>query len=173
VFVELMPWSFMPLVSFLNTCCFGKVTGISFIDSTSVAVCHIKRAKGHKTFKGLAGWGKSSVGWYFGFKLPLIINDCGELLAVSLTPGNTDDRKPVPDMTKDLVGKLFGDRGYISQALFESLFERGLELMTKRRKNMSRVIARHFVSFVLDKDRVGGGENGCRGCHSRSLSVLK
>jgi hypothetical protein len=114
-FVELMPWSFMPLVSFLNTCCFGKVTGISFIDSTSVAVCHIKRAKGHKTFKGLAGWGKSSVGWYFGFKLPLIINDCGELLAVSLTPGNTDDRKPVPDMTKDLVGKLFGDRGYISQ----------------------------------------------------------
>jgi hypothetical protein len=151
VFVELMPWSFMPLVSFLNTCCFGKVTGISFIDSTSVAVCHIKRAKGHKTFKGLAGWGKSSVGWYFGFKLPLIINDCGELLAVSLTPGNTDDRKPVPDMTKDLVGKLFGDRGYISQALFESLFERGLELMTKRRKNMKNALMPLLDKILLRK----------------------
>jgi hypothetical protein len=150
-FVELMPWSFMPLVSFLNTCCFGKVTGISFIDSTSVAVCHIKRAKGHKTFKGLAGWGKSSVGWYFGFKLHLIINDCGELLAVSLTPGNTDDRKPVPDMTKDLVGKLFGDRGYISQALFESLFERGLELMTKRRKNMKNPLMPLLDKILLRK----------------------
>ena len=63
-FVELMPWSFMALVSFLNTRCFGEVTGISFIDSTSVAVCHVKRAKAHRTFKGLADWGKSSVGWY-------------------------------------------------------------------------------------------------------------
>ena len=72
--------------------------------------------------------------------LHLIINDHGELLAVVLTPGNTDDRKPVPDMTKGLVGKLFGDRGYISQALFESLFERGLELITKRRKNMKNAL---------------------------------
>jgi hypothetical protein len=94
-FVELMPWSFMALASFLTTRCFGTMTGISFIDSTPVTVCHIKRAKAHKTFKGLADWGKSSVGWYFGFKLHLIINEQGELLAVALTPGNTDDRKPL------------------------------------------------------------------------------
>jgi len=150
-FVELMPWSFMALVSFLNTCCFGEVTGISFIDSTSVAVCHLKRAKAHKTFNGLAGWGKSSVGWYFGFKLHLIINDHGELLAAALTPGNTDDRKPVPDMTQDLVGKLFGDRGYISQALFESLFERGLELITKRRKNMKNSLMPLLDKILLRK----------------------
>jgi hypothetical protein len=150
-FVELMPWSFMALVGFLNTCCFGEVTGISFIDSTSVAVCHVKRAKAHKTFKGLAGWGKSSVGWYFGFKLHLIINDLGELLAVSLTPGNTDDRKPVPEMTQDLVGKLFGDRGYISQALFESLFERGLELITKCRKNMKNALMPLLDKILLRK----------------------
>lgn len=150
-FVELMPWSLMALVGFLNTCCFGEVTGISFIDSTSLAVCHTKRAKAHKTFKGLAGWGKSSVGWYFGFKLHLIINDCGELLAAALTPGNTDDRKPVPEMTQDLVGKLFGDRGYISQALFESLFERGLELITKRRKNMKNALMPLLDKILLRK----------------------
>lgn len=150
-FVELMPWSFMALVSFLNTRCLGEVTGISFIDSTSVAVCHIKRAKAHKTFKGLAGWGKSSVGWYFGFKLHLIINDGGELLAACLTPGNTDDRQPVADLTKNLVGKLFGDRGYISQALFESLFERGLELITKRRKNMKNALMPLLDKILLRK----------------------
>jgi hypothetical protein len=74
-FVELMPCSFMGLVSFLNTQCFGAVTGVSFIDSTAVSVCHVKRANANKTFNGLAGWGKASVGWYFGFKLHLMIND--------------------------------------------------------------------------------------------------
>ncbi len=150
-FVELMPWSFMALASFLSTRCFGKVTGISFIDSTPVTVCHVKRAKAHKTFKGLANWGKSSVGWYFGFKLHLIINEQGELLAATLTPGNTDDRKPVPEMTKNLVGKLFGDKGYISQTLFDSLFERGLALITKRRKNMKNSLMPLLDKLLLRK----------------------
>uniref|UniRef100_UPI0002FFE8D4 transposase n=1 Tax=Mastigocladopsis repens TaxID=221287 RepID=UPI0002FFE8D4 len=70
------------------------------------------------------------MGWHFGFKLHLIINDQGQLLAFKLTPANVVreacpkdfDREPVPDMTKDLIGKLFGDRGYISQKLFEQQF---------------------------------------------------
>ena len=150
-FIELMPWSFMALASFLNSKCLGTVTGISFIDATGIEVCHVKRAKSHKTFKGIADWGKSSVGWYFGFKLHLIINDQGELLAAALTPGNTDDRKPVPQMTKNLFGKLFGDRGYISQALFESLFERGLEVITKRRKNMKKTLIPLLDRILLRK----------------------
>ncbi len=96
----------------------GTMTGISFIDSTGIQVCHPCRAHAHKVFEGLIGWGKNGVGWHYGFKLHLVINDCGELLAFKLTPANTDDREPVPDLTKDLIGKLFGDRGYISQALF-------------------------------------------------------
>lgn len=150
-FVELMPWSFMGLVCFLNSCCFGELTGVSFIDSTSLEVCHPNRARAHKTFKGLAGWGKSSVAWYFGFKLHLIINDRGELLSVALTPGNTDDRKPVPEMAKDLVGKLFGDKGYVSQALFQELFERGLELIAKRRKNMKNTLVNLLDKILLRK----------------------
>jgi hypothetical protein len=126
-FVELMPWSLMGLLSFLNTCS-GEMTGISFIDSTSIEVSHPNRARAHKVFKDLAGWGKSSVCWYFGFKLHLIINDRGEILAFALTPGNTDDRKPVPEMAKSLMGKLFSDKGYVSQALFEQLQATGLEL---------------------------------------------
>ena len=76
------------------------------------------------------------MGWFFGFKLHLVVNDQGEILAFQLTPGNVDDRKPVPKMTEKLFGKLFGDRGYISQALFQQLYEEGLMLITSLRKNM-------------------------------------
>ncbi len=76
--------------------------------------------------------GKTPMGWFYSFKLHLIVNKQGELLAVHLTRGNTDDRKPLEDMTQ----KLFGDKGYISRALFQTLFERGLELITALRKNM-------------------------------------
>jgi hypothetical protein len=88
--------------------------------------------------------GKSSMGWFFGFKLHLIVNECGQLLAFRLTPGNTDDRQPIPHMTHGLWGKLFGDKGYLSQSLFETLFQQGLQLVTPLRKNMSnRLIALH------------------------------
>jgi hypothetical protein len=76
------------------------------------------------------------MGWFFGFKLHLIINDQGELLAFKLTPANPDDRTPVPEMTRRIWGKLFGDKGYISQALFDLLFAQGLQLITKIKKNM-------------------------------------
>ena len=91
------------------------------------------------------------MGWHYGFKLHLIINDRGELLAFKLTPGNTDDRKPVPDLTKDLVGKLFGDRGYISQKLFEELYERGLQLITRYKKKMKQKLVKLIDKILLRK----------------------
>ena len=133
--VELMPSALIPLCSYLRTRQ-GRVSGMSFIDSTPIIVCHPKRARSHKLFKEEAKWGKNSVGWFYGFKLHLIINDEGELLAVKLTLANVDDRVPVPEMTQELFGKLFGDKGYISQQLFEWLFARGVQLITKLKKNM-------------------------------------
>lgn len=134
-FVELMPSVLLALCAYLQSR-FGSRTGIGFVDSTPIAVCHNRRIRRHKVFKDLAAHGKTTMGWFYGFKLQLIVNEQGELLAVHLTPGNIDDRKPLPEMTKDLFGKLFGDKGYLSQALFEELFERGLELITSLRKNM-------------------------------------
>ena len=99
-------------------------------------VCHNKRIGRHRVFADVAARGKSSMGWFYGFKLHLLVNDQGELLAFQLTPGNVDDRKPVPQMSNNLWGKLVGDRGYLSQPLFEQLFERGLQLITPLRKNM-------------------------------------
>ncbi len=99
----------------------GQCTGISFIDSTPISVCHNRRIRQHKVFNGLAARGKTSMGWFYGFKLHLVINEYGEILAFQLTPGNVDDRKPVPTLTKGLFGKLFADKGYISKELFAEL----------------------------------------------------
>jgi hypothetical protein len=174
-FVELMPWSLMGLVFFLKTCCFGEVTGISFVDSTALEVCHPKRKHSHKVFKGLADWGKSSVGWYFGFKLHLIINDRGELLSFALTEGNVDERKPLPEMAKSLFGKLFGDRGYVSQALFEQLYAQGVELIARRRKNMNNSLIKLVDKILLRKRAIIESVNDqlkniCQIEHSRHRS---
>ena len=89
--------------------------------------------------------------WFFGFKLHLIVSDQGELLAAFLTPGNTDDREPLPQITQDLFGKLFGDRGYISQKLFEQLFAQGLELITSIRKTMKNSLMKLQDKLLLRK----------------------
>ena len=127
-FVELMAEAVVPLCAYLNTR-FGQCSGISFIDSLPLAVCHNRRIHSHRVFADLARRGRNSVDWFCGFKLHLIVNDAGELLAIWLTTGNVDDRKPVPRLTKKLFGKLIGDKGYISQKLFELLIGRGLQLI--------------------------------------------
>ena len=149
-FVELMPWCLMLLCCYLYTRT-GEMTGIAFIDSTPIEVCHPCRAKSHKVFKDLVGWGKNSMGWHFGFKLHLVINECDELLAFKLTPANTDDRQPVLDLTQDLMGKLFDDRGYVSQALFRQLYERGLELVTNYKKKMKNKLVKLIDKVMLRK----------------------
>lgn len=80
-------------------------------------VCHNRRIRQHKVFASLAVRGKTSVDWFFGFKLHLVFNDCGELLNLTLTPGNTDERQPVFKLLRRLFGKVLADKGYISQSL--------------------------------------------------------
>ena len=149
-FVELMPRALVPLCAYLAQRK-GRTTGIAFIDSCPLAVCHNRRIHAHKVFHGVAARGKTSVGWFYGFKLHLIVNDRGEILAVRLTPGNTDDRVPVPDLCEGLWGRLYGDKGYISQVLHDELFERGVELVTKLKKNMRERLIRLWDKLMLRK----------------------
>ena len=142
-FVEWMPSTLIPLCAYLRHC-FGNCTGISFIDSTSLKVCHNRRIATHKVFKPLAARGKTSVDWFFGFKLHLVVNEQGELLNVVLTPGNTDDRRPVAQLLQHLFGKVFGDRGYVSQKLAQQLWQQsGIQLVTKLKRNMKN----HLMSL--------------------------
>jgi transposase len=149
-FVALIPLAFMPLCVYLQRR-YGENTGISFMDSTTWVVCHNRRIHSHKVFKSLAKRGKNSMGWFYGFKLHLVVNDRGELLAFRLTPGDVDDRRPVPDLTRGLTGKLIADRGYISQRLFDELWERGLHLITKIRKNMHNKLMPLMDKLLLRK----------------------
>lgn len=148
-FVELQKKVVVKLAILLKMFCLGKCTGISYIDSTPIRVCHIKREKQHKVFKGFAQKGQCSLGWFYGFKLHLIINDKGEILDFIITPGNIDDCKPLFDINlhKRIFGKLFGDKGYISKDLFEQLFIDGVHLITKIKKNMKN-------SLMLLQDKI-------------------
>ncbi|NJN47084.1 MAG: IS982 family transposase [Candidatus Competibacteraceae bacterium] len=149
-FVALIPTALMPLCIYLNTRR-GKDTGLAFVDATSLVVCHNRRIQNHKVFKAVARRGKTSMGWFYGFKLHLVVNDRGELLAFRITPGNVDDREPVPELTQGLTGKLIGDRGYISSKLFHALWERGLHLVTKIRKNMHNKLMPLVDKLLLRK----------------------
>lgn len=150
-FVELMPRMLVPLAVYLHTQR-GACTGISFIDSTALSVCKNARIAHPRVFAVDARRGKTSVGWFYGFKLHLVVNDRGELLACCLTPGNVDDRRPVPRLARRLFGRLFGDRGYISQALAEQLFTtQGIALITKLRKNMREQVLAATDKLLLRK----------------------
>jgi transposase len=149
-FVELMPSALVPLCGYLQTRK-GDCSGISFIDSTSLKVCHNRRIHSHKVFAGCARRGKTSVDWFYGFKLHLVTNDCGELLSIRLTPGNTDDRQPVPQMVKGMFGKLFADKGYVSQPLFETLFDEQVQLVTKLKARMKNRLTSLFDKLMLRK----------------------
>lgn len=135
-FVELQGRALVPLTAYLQARC-RPSRGIAFIDATTIAVCHNRRIPNHRVFAGIAERGKTSMGWFYGFKVHLVVNDQGELVAFAFTPGNVDDRQLVPALTAQLTGKLFGDRGYIAATLAQTLLQRGLELITTLKKNMT------------------------------------
>ena len=149
-FLALMPSVVVPMCSYL-TAKLGKPTGIQFVDSSKIEVCHIIRAKRNEVLEGIAEHGKETMGWSFGFKLHLIINLLGEIVALKLTKGNVDDRQPVREMAECLFGKLYGDKGYISQALTGELLEKGVELITTVRKNMKKKFISLWDRAMLKK----------------------
>ena len=178
-FIELESRVAVEMMLFIQLFCFGRCTGISFIDSTCVPVCHNKRIKRNKVFKGYAEIGKSTMGWYFGFKLHLICNERGELLNFMLTKANVDDRNPevFNRLSDNVFGKLFADKGYISQGLFERLFNDGIELVTGLKCNMKNKLMPLYDKILLRKRSVietinDELKNVAQLVHSRHRSVF-
>lgn len=177
-FVELKSRVIIPLMMFLQLIGFGQCTGITYVDSTPIKVCHNKRIYRNKVFKGMAERGKSTMGWFYGFKLHLVCNEKGELLNFSLTRGNVDDRNQgvLNILTKDLFGKLFADKGYISKTLFETLFNDGIHLVTGIRNNMKNCLMPLRDKILLRKRSVietinDELKNICHVEHSRHRST--
>ncbi|WP_182020112.1 IS982 family transposase [Vibrio diabolicus] len=149
-FLEVMP-SVLVLLSSFFTHVKGEPTGIEFIDSTSIKVCHNLRIPRHKVFKGTVARGKGTMGWFYGFKLHIITNHLGDIVAAKLTSANTDDRKPVRELSKGLLDKLYADKGYVSKALTEDLKEDGITLITTHRKNMKPKVLAAWDRAMLSK----------------------
>lgn len=178
-FVELSQRVLLPMSVFLKTCCLGSCTGISFVDSTPIRVCHNKRIKRNKVFKDIAQVGKSTMGWFYGFKLHLVINDKGEILNFSITQANVDDREPLKkeNFLKAVFGKLFADKGYISEKITQILFRNDIQLFTNIRHNMKNSLMTMADKILLRKRSVietvnDELKNICQLEHSRHRSFV-
>uniref|UniRef100_UPI0037437608 transposase n=1 Tax=Candidatus Enterovibrio escicola TaxID=1927127 RepID=UPI0037437608 len=75
---------------------------MTFVDSFKLQVCHNLRILRHQVFKGTVKRGKGTMGWFYGFKLYLIINDQGGIISVKVTTANVDDRKPVSEKSNEI-----------------------------------------------------------------------
>ena len=178
-FVELESRVAVQMALFLELFCFGECTGISFIDSTCIPVCHNKRIKRNKVFKGYAAMGKSTMGWFYGFKLHLICNERGELINFMLTKGNVDDRDETVfnRLTDNVLGKIYADKGYISETLFTRLYSNGIHLVTGLRSNMKNKLMSVYDKIMLRKRSVietinDELKNVAQAVHSRHRSVF-
>lgn len=180
-FVELMPKGILTLSRLLNYLMYEfrkQSPGISYIDSTRVPVCHNKRNTSHKVFESIAEVGKSTMGWFLGFKLHIIIDTKGQITSLSFTKGNCDDRVPVMKLIKGLYGKLFGDKGYIKKELTEELHELGITLITPMKKNMkARLMPINVFDLIMSKKRIliesvfNILKNKLQLCHTRHRSI--
>ena len=152
-FVELQKQVVLPIALFAKTCCLGKCTGISFIDSTPIRVCKNKRIFNHKVFKNIANTGKSTMGYFYGFKLHIVVNEIGQILDFQITQASVDDRQPIKsgNLLKKILGKLYGDKGYISKSLGEILFSEGIHFVTGIRKNMKNQLMELRDKILLRK----------------------
>ena len=177
-FVEVMQETIVPLTVYLMKYRCGKCSSISFLDSTSIDVCHNRHIHSHKVFRNIARRGKTTTGWFYGFKLHLIVNDEGEILSFCLTAGNVDDRdwKTISTLTREIFGKLYADKGYISQKLFDELFEKNITLITKVRANMKNRLMSLWDKIMLRKRAIIESVNDflkniCQIEHTRHRSV--
>lgn len=151
-FVELSQRASVPLMVYLTTF-LGHWRGLGFVDSTSLPVCHNLRIHSHSVFSGIAERGQTSKGWFYGFKLHLLISDKAELVSINITPGNIHDIRTIPTLVHNLIGKIYGDKGYISKALKKTLADQGLDLITNVRSNMKPIKLSPFDESMLRKRR--------------------
>jgi Transposase DDE domain len=129
----------------------AKFEGSGYIDATPLRVCHNKRTNSHKVFKLTAKLGKSSMGWFYGFKLHVICDFAGNIVKCRISDGAANDLKVGAKMMKDLKGKIYGDKGYIGKKEFLQLLDQGLILITGVKKNMKNRLLELWDKILLKK----------------------
>jgi hypothetical protein len=173
-FIELLPSAAFFLNALLVSL-LGKPEGDIYIDSSAIAVCKNKRIYNHKVFRNLAQRGKTSIGWFFGFKIHLVINSAGEILNFAISPGNTHDLNGARSVLEGFSGTIFGDKGYIGKDFFEEMLKKGIKIVTSIRASMRPQIMSLAESESLSRRSLIESvfnvlKNSCRMEHSRHRS---
>ncbi len=152
-FIELKPRMLLALISYLHCLRLGVLLGIYYGDSTTLSVCHNRRIKHHRVFARQAHRGKTSVDWFYGFKLFVVVNGLGELMNVFVTPGNVSDSSAatIQRLFKGLTGVAFADKGFINAKAFEALLQQGLKLITSIRSTMKNKLVELNEKLLLKK----------------------
>jgi hypothetical protein len=152
-FVELKPRMLIALICYLHCLRLGKLMGLYYADSTALKVCHNRRIHSHKVFSGSAKRGQCSVGWFYGFKLFVVVNGLGEIVQAFVSAGNVSDSatSTLTKLFKGLRGLAFADKGFVNQKAFNILFEQGLKLITSIRSNMKNKLVILREKMLLKK----------------------
>lgn len=116
---------------------------VKYIDATDVPVCLKKNADSHKTMQGLAGFGKSSKGWFYGLKMTLTRDHDGRLLKVKFTKPGANDRDIFRSINKDIFGIIVADAGYVSGQLEKDMYlENKRWVLIKPYKTMKKLMTK-------------------------------
>lgn len=152
-FVQLKPRILTLMILYLNCCRVGQLIGIYYADATSLAICHNRRIHSNKVFKGKATRGKTSMGWFYGFKLYLVVNAYGEIIRLMFTTATTADNnlEHLVKLFDQLKGWVFADKGFINQKATEQLLSKGLHLVTGIRSNMKNKLMDYTQKLLLKK----------------------
>lgn len=148
--VNLNRWYFLAAIILILIIKINRANShpVKHIDSTTIPVCLFKNANAHKTMKGIAKFGRSSKGTFYGLKLHIITDLKRKLLAIRFTGGNVHDQKVVITLSKGLVGIFLADAGYASDKLAREFYREGKRLLLfQPRKNMKRLITK-FQNFL-------------------------
>ena len=117
--------------------------GVFFLDSTALSVCANGNIPTHRVTKGYASRGKTSKGWFYGFKLHGACDAWGNLVNLRFTTGSGHDSQEAEPLTDGLTGLFVGDAGYLlKQEVFVRLFEQHKRILSAARKNMKRVMTK-------------------------------
>jgi hypothetical protein len=152
-FIQLKPRILMLLVLYFQCCRLGKLCGLYYADSTSLSVCDNRRIHSNKVFKTQATRAKTSTGWFYGFKLFLVVNAFGEIVKVAFTTANVADNnlQQMLKLFSKLEGLVFADKGFINQNAMQELFKNGLHLITGIRANMKNKLMLLSHKLLLRK----------------------
>lgn len=154
-FVELKPRMLPALICYLHLCKLGAALSIYYADSTTLTVCRNQRIPSHKVFRGQAQRGRNSMGWFYGFKLFVVINGFGELAQAFISPGKVADNNAttMKRLFKGIKGLVFADKGFINGKVAEELIDKGLQLITSVKSNMKNRLLKLEHKLLLRKRR--------------------